>query len=321
MTSLSTTTVASPTAFGGDGGFDPARADGAGIRDTWRSFGTAARLGWLMETNWTDPIVFAIYSIAKPLASVFILVFMVNVIGGASTTTYRAYVVVGSALWAFVVSGIAGLAWSILDDRERFRMLRYLYVSPSDFGVVILGRGVARILVGLIGAAVALASGMLFLGIGFDVTRVDWPVLAVSMTLGLTAVIAVGVIMAAICMQTRQDSWSYPEAVAGALFLVSGAVFPLAALPDIAQAVGLASPLSWWIEGVRRSLLPDTPTGIGGPGSLFERLTGTVAPDSATIVFALLATGALVTLAAMLAFRVSDRRAKDKGLIDRTTGS
>jgi hypothetical protein len=35
----------------------------------------------------------------------------------------------------------------------------------------------------------------------------------------------------------------------------------------------------------------------------------------------LLATGAVVTLAAMLAFRVSDRRAKDKGLIDRTTGS
>jgi ABC-2 type transport system permease protein len=320
MTSL-TTTAPKPAAFRGDGGFDPARAKGAGIRDTWRSFGTAARLGWLMETNWTDPLVFAIYSVAKPLASVFILVFMVNVIGGASTTQYRAYVVVGSALWAFVVSGIAGLAWSVLDDRERFRMLRYLYVSPSDFGVVILGRGVARILVGLIGAAVALAAGMLFLGIGFDVARVGWPTLVVSMALGLAAVIAVGVIMAAICMQTRQESWSYPEAVAGALFLVSGAVFPLAALPDVAQAIGLASPLSWWIEGVRRSLLPDSPTGIGGVGSLYERLTGSVAPDAPTIVLALLVTGALVTLAAMLAFRVSDRRAKDRGLIDRTTGS
>ena len=35
----------------------------------------------------------------------------------------------------------------------------------------------------------------------------------------------------------------------------------------------------------------------------------------------LLATGALVTLAAMVAFRMSERRAKDMGLIDRTTGS
>ena len=48
----------------------------------------------------------------------------------------------------------------------------------------------------------------------------------------------------------------YPEAVAGALFLVSGAVFPLSVLPPFAQAVGLISPLSWWMEGVRRALLP-----------------------------------------------------------------
>ena len=320
MTTASTTAI--PEAFSGDQtGFDPARAEGNGLRDTWRSFGTAARVGWQMEANWTDPVIFAVYSIAKPLAGVFILVFMVNVIGGGATAAYRAYVVVGSALWAFVVSGIAGLAWSILDDRERYRMLRYIYVSPSDFGVVLLGRGIARIGVGLIGATVALVTGMVFLGIGFDLARVDWPSLVVGMALGLIAVIAVGVIMAAVCMQTRQESWSYPEAVAGALFLVSGAVFPLAALPDVAQAIGLASPLSWWIEGVRRALLPDSPTGIGGAGSLYERLTGSVIPDASTVLLALLATGALVTLAAMLAFRVSDRRAKDQGLIDRTTGS
>jgi ABC-2 type transport system permease protein len=318
----SASTIVVPEAFSGHGsGFDPARAEGKGLRDAWRSFGTAARVGWQMEANWTDPVIFAVYSIAKPLASVFILVFMVNVIGGGATPAYRAYVVVGSALWAFVVSGIAGLAWSILDDRERYRMLRYIYVSPSDFGVVLLGRGVARIGVGLIGATVALLTGMVFLGIGFDIGRVDWVSLVVGMTLGLVAVIAIGVIMAAVCMQTRQESWSYPEAVAGALFLVSGAVFPLAALPDVAQAIGLASPLSWWIEAVRRALLPDSPTGIGGAGSLFERITGSGAPDASTILVALLATGALVTLAAMLAFRVSDRRAKDLGLIDRTTGS
>jgi ABC-2 type transport system permease protein len=302
-------------------GFDPARAEGAGFADTWRAFGTAARLGWQMEANWTDPILFAIYSILKPLASVFILVFMVNVISGGASTAFRAYVVVGSALWSFVVSGIAGLALSVLDDRERYRMLRYVYVSPSDFGVVIMGRGVARLGVGLIGAAIALSVGAIFVGIGFDPFRADWLMVAASMLLGLVAVVALGVLMASICLQTRQESWSYPEAVAGGLFLVSGAVFPLAVLPDPVQAIGLLSPLSWWIEGVRRGLLPGSPTGIGGAGSLFERVTGASAPDSATVLVVLLATGALVTLAAMVAFRMSERRAKDMGLIDRTTGS
>ena len=136
------------TAAAERGTFDPARTEGR-RGDQWRAFWAAAKLGWLMEANWTDPLVFAVYSIAKPLFSVFILVFMVNVISGGTSATLRGFVVIGSALWSFVFSAIAGLAWSILDDRERYRMLRYVYVSPSDFGVVVLGRGVARVGVGL----------------------------------------------------------------------------------------------------------------------------------------------------------------------------
>jgi ABC-2 type transport system permease protein len=301
--------------------FDPSRTAGRAGFDQWRTFWTAARLGWLMEANWTDPLLFAIYSIAKPLFGVFILVFMVSVISDASSAALRGFVVIGSALWSFVVSGIAGLAQSILDDRERYRMLRYVYVSPSDFSVVVLGRGVARVGVGLIGAGISLAVGIVFLGAGVQVGGIDVPLLAASMALGLASVVAIGILMAAICIQTTQDSWHYPEAVAGALFLVSGAVFPLRVLPDPIQAFGLLSPLCWWIEGVRRALVPASPTGIGGPGSLFERLVGTATPGTGTVLVVLLATGALVTLAAILAFRASERRAKDRGLFDRTTGS
>jgi ABC-2 type transport system permease protein len=99
-------------------GFDRARTRGGGVRDMWRAFTTATRLGWQMEANWTDPLLFFIYSVAKPLASTLIFVVMIEVIGGASSREFRAFVVVGTALWSFVLSGIAGLAWSILDDRE-----------------------------------------------------------------------------------------------------------------------------------------------------------------------------------------------------------
>jgi ABC-2 type transport system permease protein len=301
--------------------FDPARTVGRPGVDQWRTFWTAARLGLLMEANWTDPLVFAIYSVAKPLFSVFILVFMVSVISNGGSAALRGFVVIGSALWSFVVSGIAGLAQSILDDRERYRMLRYTYVSPSDFSVVVLGRGVARVGVGLIGATISLGVGVVFLGAGVQAGGIDLPLLSVAMVLGLASVVAIGIFMASICIQTNQDSWHYPEAVAGALFLVSGAVFPLAVLPDPLQAIGLVSPLAWWIEGVRRALVPASPTGIGGPGSLFERLTGSATPEVGTVLLALLVSGALVTLAAILAFRASERRAKDRGLFDKTTGS
>ena len=94
------------------GGFDHGRTRGRGAADVRRSFATAARLGWLMEANWTDPILFFIYSVAKPLASALILVVMLDVISGGAKPEFRAFVVIGSALWAFVMAGIAGLAWS-----------------------------------------------------------------------------------------------------------------------------------------------------------------------------------------------------------------
>lgn len=316
------------------GGFDPSRTEGDGLAGLWRTFRTAARLGWEMESNWTDPLLFFIYSVAKPVSAALILVVMLDLISGGGRPEYRAFVVVGTALWSFVVAGISGLAWTILDDRERYRMLKYVYVSPSRFIVVLLGRGVARVAVGAMGALITMAIGVVVLGVRFDPAAVDWPLLVVVMALGIASILAVGLGLAGVCLQTRQESWSYPEAVAGALFLVSGAVFPLAVLPTPVQAVGLATPLLWWIEGVRHAVFgaggaasgaasggAGMVSGVGGPGSLWASLSGVAAPDAGTIVLALLGTGALVTLAATVLFLVSEGRAKDRGLLDRTTGS
>jgi ABC-2 type transport system permease protein len=303
------------------GGFDPSRTRGRGFSDTWRGFVTAARLGWQMEANWTDPILFLIYSVAKPLSSTLIFVVMVEVIGGAGTAGLRAFVVIGTALWSLVLSGIAGLAWSILDDRERYRMLRYIYVSPNSFVVMLLGRGVARIAVGAMGTLITLGVGIAVLGVPLDLAAVDWPLLVAVLVLGLVSIMAIGIILAAVCIQARQESWHYPEAVAGALFLISGAVFPLSALPAPVQVIGWGMPLTWWIEGVRHALFPGGVSGIGGPGSLFASFTGRSVPAPYEIVVALLVTGALATLAAAIVFRISERRAKNRGLLDQTTGS
>jgi ABC-2 type transport system permease protein len=301
--------------------FDQGRTRGRGLVDVLRSFTTAARLGWQMEANWTDPLLFFIYSIAKPISSTLIFIVMIEVIGGSTTHELRGFVVVGTALWSFVMSGIAGLAWSVLDDRERYRMLKYVYVSPSDFIVVLLGRGVARVGVGAMAALITLVVGVVALGVAFDPAGIDWPLLIASLVIGLVAIVAIGVALAAVCIQTRQEAWSYPEAAAGALFLVCGAVFPLSVLPGPVQVVGLLNPLAWWLEGVRSALLPSGFSGVGGPGSLFAELTGRTTPGSVGIVVALMLTGAIVTLASIVGFRLSDRRAKDRGLFDQTTGS
>jgi ABC-2 type transport system permease protein len=301
---------------------NPLRTGRQSLLDMWRAFRTAARIGWQTESNWTDPLLFVIYSVAKPLASVLILLFMLQVIsGGNARPEFRAFVVVGSALWAFVFGGVAGLAWSLLDDRERYRMLKYLYLSPNSLLILLLGRGAARLAIAAMGAVITLAVGIVFLGVGFDITRVDWLLLVPSLLLGFIAIVALGIVLAAICMQTRQESWSYPEAVAGALFLLVGAVFPLAVLPQAVQAVSFAIPLTWWLEGVRSALVPGSISAVGGPGSLWTQVTGSSSPGRIEILLALLLTTAVSTLAALAAYRWSEHRAKERGLLDLTTGS
>jgi ABC-2 type transport system permease protein len=299
--------------------FDLDRPRRHGWRDTWRSFRTAVGLGWRMEANWTDPLLFFIYSVAKPVSAALILVFMVNVISSTPSPALRGFVVVGSALWSFVISAIQGLAQSILEDRERYRMLKYVYTSPSDFGVVLLGRGVARVAVGAMGALIVIAVGVVFLGVPFDVASVDWPLLVVSMGLGATAIVAIGVMMAAVCLQTRHDAWRYPEAVAGALFLLVGAVFPLAVLPAPLQLAGLVTPLAWWMQGVRLALFPLAPSTVGGAGSALAGITGSPSVPPLLIVGMLLVTTAIVVVIAMAAFTWSEARAKDRGLLDQTS--
>ncbi len=303
------------------GGFDHRRTRDPGPVAAWRGFRTAVSLGWQMEANWTDPLLFFIYSVAKPVSAALILVVMLEIISGGGNPGYLAFVVVGTALWAYVYSGIAGVAWSILDDRERYRMLKYIYVSPNDFLTFLLGRGVARVAVGAMGTIITLGVGVVALGVRFDAGAVDWPLLVLVMILGTVAIVAVGVLIGAVCLQTRQESWSYPDAVAGALFLISGVVFPLSVLPSPLQAIGMLTPLTWWLEGIRHAVFPAGASGVGGAGSLWTSWVGSVSPDTTTIVVALLATGGLVTLAATGIFRLSERRAKDRGLLDRTTGS
>ena len=307
------------------GRFDPARTEGAGVADTVRNLRTAAFLGWRVEANWTDPVLFVIYTVVKPIASLLLLVMMITIIGaggtGASDETVRTFVVLGSALWAMLVSGIAGPAWSVLEDRERYRMLKYLYVSPAPFLVLLCGRAASRLAAGAMGTLVALVFAVLVLGLRIDLAAVSWPLLVVCLVMGVVPILAIGVLLAAICLQTRQESWSYPDAFAGALFLITGVVFPLAVLPYALQALGLVNPVTWWVAGVRLAVLPDGPTSIGGEGSLWTAVTGTVAPDAATIVIALFVTGAVATLAATAIFRSSERHARNLGLLDRTTGS
>ncbi|HEX2884660.1 MAG TPA: ABC transporter permease [Candidatus Limnocylindria bacterium] len=280
---------------------------GLALVEAWRSFRTAIGLGWAIESNWSDPFLFSIYTVAKPLAAAGILVVMFRVIvPGEAATPFLQFMIVGTALWNVVFGALAGLVQSILEDRERYRMMKYVVVTPSSLFPFLMGRSLARILISFIAVAVTLLVGVLFLGLELDP---NLGYLIPASVLGLAVVMSLGFFMAGWCLQLRQEAWSYPEAIAGALYLVSGAIFPIDVLPAILHPVALLSPTTWWLEASRRGLL-----GHGSPGMLGDLSDGTV-------MLALAASTVVVIPLSLTLFGWFMRRARQAGLLDMTTGS
>ena len=279
---------------------------GITFADAWRSFRTAIGLGWAIESNWSDPFLFAVYTAAKPLAAAGILVVMFQIITQGQSTEFLQFLIVGSALWNVVFGVMGGLVQSILEDRERYKMMKYIVVTPSSLFPFLLGRSLARVLVSFVAVVLTLAVGVVFLDVEL---RLNLLILVPATVLGVTGVIALGVFMAGWCLQLRQEAWSYPEAIAGALYLISGAIFPIDVLPSFVHPIALASPTTWWLEASRRGLLDH-----GSPGMLGAMSDGTV------MLYLAVSTGVAVPLA-LAAFAWFMRRARESGLLDMTTGS
>lgn len=275
-----------------------------------RSFRVAAWLGWQIDTNWADPFLFAVYSIVKPMASVLILVVMYNVItGGQTSSPIFPYIYLGNAFYIYVGAIMTGVSWAVIEDREHYRMLKYIYVSPVTVPYYLMGRAAARFVTGSISVFITLLFGMWFLGLPIDLARVNWPLFLAALALGVVTLLMMGLLLAGITLTTANHVYFIGEAVAASLYLFSGAIFPLDVLPAVLRPLGYAMPLTYWLELIRRSLL--------GPGA---NAFPTLAAFSNGQLFAIL--GGLTVVFGVLSvfvFRYCDHLARERGLIDQTT--
>lgn len=274
-----------------------------------RSLRTGFWLGWKIESNWTDPILFLIYSVARPLGAAFILVAMFFAVSGGEHGPLLDYFVVGSAFWPFVLAGLQGMAMAVLEDREHWKMIRPVYTSPISWPAYLVGRALALTAsIGAGGAAVTLAVAALVLRVPFDVSPGDLAYLTVALVLGLASVIALGLLAVAVALSVSREAWHIPEAISASLYLVSGAIFPVDVLPGPLRAVSEAMPLTWWLEAMRRGLLP------AGARVSFPALS----PGEVLGLLAVSTTVAL--LLARTIFTWTEHRARRLGILDRESG-
>ena len=272
-----------------------------------RTFVPAAWLGWQVESNWTHPLVFFLFSALKPISGVMILVFMFRAVShvGASSPLY-AYIYVGNALYIYVGAIVAGASYSILDDRERYRSLKYLYIAPISIPIYLFGRAVARFLTATLAVTITLAVGDVLFKVPIHPLSVDWPLLFGSLLLGVLCLAAIGIILGSWTLTIRSEPHFLGEAVAASMYLFSGAIFPITLLPRALQPIGFLTPMTYWLELMRRALLGANmaafPTLVSYSNGKLFGILGVL-----TLCFGIVA---------FVSFRFFDRMARERGLID-----
>lgn len=278
------------------------------IRETLRSLWIGAWVGWQNESNWTSPWLFLTYTVVKPLATALILLVMYLVVARSNTSDpLFAYLYLGNAFFNYLAAVGTGVAWAVHEDREFFRIAKYVALSPVRFFWYLVGRALVRAVVATVAVAVLLVLGVGVLHIALAWGAIRWPLFLGGLALGLIACAAMGVGLAGFLLVTPRKGQNALDAVYGLVYLGAGVIFPLDVLPAWAHPLSLALPFTYWMETIRRAL-------VGG--GLNQSLA---ALGDGQVFLRLLWITAALCLIAVVWFRWCMHRVKELGLIDAPT--
>jgi len=186
-----------------------------------------------------QPIIFWVM-IGGGLASTFSL-------KGAEGLSYEQYFFPGIVMMMVLFASIFGTITVIEDRHEGF--LQGVLTAPGSRVALVLGKSLGVSSVGLIQAIAFLACAPFA---GFSLLEIDWLTLMSSLVMGAVALSSFGFALA-----WWLDSSQAYHAIMSVLLLpgwiLSGAMFPISPERELLSWVMTLNPMSYMVDGVRRS--------------------------------------------------------------------
>lgn len=273
----------------------------------WKTFLTSTWLGWQVESNWTDLFVFLIYSIIGPLSRASILVVMYLVIRGndfANPEFVNIYL--GNALFGLIGSVVNAISSGIIEEREHYRTLKYLYVAPIKIPVYLIGRGVAAMAGATLSLITTILFAAIFLKMPLDLGSINWLMLIPSTIFGFVSFVSIGIFLAGWALTIKNNPWVLGQSFVSLFFFVSGAVFPLSVVFGNTQWPGYLFPVGFWLVLTRRALVPD----VGHSFAMYQNLS------DPQLLLLLIIYSLVSVVVAFGIFRLFDHKAREEGMID-----
>ena len=255
----------------------------------------------VVKRYWLWEVVWLFYS----LVSVLSIGFLASGLGslgvqGGSFDLRKAqlYLLIGALLWGYLSLVFMEAAYAIAWERWE-GTIEYTFMAPVRRVTHLMGICLFAIGYGLLRTLVVLLAATLMFHLDFSNANLlgALAVLAAS-TLPL---IGLSILTSVLPLLSPQKGEQMSIALQGFLLLVSGVYYPLSVLPLPMQLAGAASPLTYALSGMRRSLLQ-----------------GAGAGDQWPVIGVLVGMGLLQIPASILVFGWAENRAKRLGLLKRS---
>ncbi|HSP08085.1 MAG TPA: ABC transporter permease [Candidatus Dormibacteraeota bacterium] len=264
-------------------------------------FGFAERQMHVVKRYWLWEVVWLFYSLVSVLSIGFLASGLgsLGVQGGSfDLRRTQLYLLVGALLWGYLSLVFMEAAYAISWERWE-GTIEYTFMAPVKrithlMGICLfaIGYGLARTLVVLVVAAAMFR---------LDFSHADIPAALAVLAASTLPLIGLSILTSVLPLLSPQKGEQMSIALQGFLLLVSGVYYPLTVLPVPMQVAGAASPLTYALSGMRRSLLD----GVDLAGEL-------------PVIAILVAMGAVLIPLSVVVFGWAEKRAKKLGLLKRS---
>jgi ABC-2 type transport system permease protein len=165
---------------------------------------------------------------------------------GLDYLTFMSTGIIGmSLLFNSIFSGV-----SVVVDR-RFGFLKEVFVAPIPRSSIIVGKTLG-------GSTVAMITGMIVMLMAMAVSDVPigWGIVPALVFMAMTSFVFIGVgLLIASRMESMEGFNMIMSFIMMPVFFLSGIFFPLNQTPSWMQAMSMANPLTYGVDGIRGSLL------------------------------------------------------------------
>ncbi len=216
-------------------------------REVRSSYAFVERNWYLVKRYWGWELAFFVYTIASSLSVIYI--------GKAQQVNQNdlvLYLGIGTLVWAYLRAVFDAISEMITWERWE-GTIEYTFMAPISRLTHMLGTAAFSIVYGMLRTALLFVALALF--VNLDLSRADYlGALAVTLV-GSLSFLGIGIMASVLPLWFTERGAEMTFIISSILLLVSGVYYPTDVLPGWMQPLARISPATYFLDGIRRSVM------------------------------------------------------------------